>query len=432
MSHPRFSIVVPTRHRPHTLPHTLATILAQDHDSYEIIVADNASGAETRQVVEALACPQLRYLRSDTPLPMAANWERALAAARGEWITFIGDDDGLMPDALPRCDAIIAAHDVQSIAQQYAVYVWPCAGSTGEADRLQVHLGKRLRIEDSQPSLARMAVTPGAMLVPNPYHGWIRRSLYERVAASGPVFQGQDPDTLAGIMLAAVSDRFVWHDRPLSLVGISGTSNTFRSFVADSPGALQQDRDTLNAAAGLVRHPLVPDVPVTAAVILDGLLKAGDRLGPAISVPRLDPLTIARNCLAGVWRTDDVGRSQIAAIRGTLSRPEDLEAFAAAVEATKPSGRPPRMVCIDRGRRGPYLVLDTRPLGVRTIAGAATAAAAALETASLAAVEPHPLPPPLSTVAPPRPHLLKRLERDVRRTVRGWWRSTAARADSRT
>ena len=54
MSRPRFSIVVPTRQRPHTLPYTLASILNQDHDSFEVIVADNASSSETRAVVEAV------------------------------------------------------------------------------------------------------------------------------------------------------------------------------------------------------------------------------------------------------------------------------------------------------------------------------------------------------------------------------------------
>ena len=113
MNHPRFSVVVPTRHRPHTLRHALATIVNQNHDSFEIVVADNASGPETRALVEQMADPRVVYLRSDVPLTMSANWERALAACRGEWITFIGDDNGLMPEALAECDAVISAHAVR-------------------------------------------------------------------------------------------------------------------------------------------------------------------------------------------------------------------------------------------------------------------------------------------------------------------------------
>ena len=82
---PRYSIVVPTRSRHETLRSCLRTLVEQPHGNYEIVVADNASGPETRAVCESFRSPRLRYLRSDTPLSMNDNWERALDAARGEW-----------------------------------------------------------------------------------------------------------------------------------------------------------------------------------------------------------------------------------------------------------------------------------------------------------------------------------------------------------
>jgi hypothetical protein len=414
MTRPRFSIVVPTRQRPHTLRHTLATIVSQDHDDYEIVVADNASGPETRRVIEDLACPRLVSVRSEAPISMAANWQRALAATRGEWITFIGDDDGLLPGALARCDALIAAHRVRSIHQHYGIYIWPCAGATGEADRLQLHLGRRVRVESTRAALEAMVARPTAAPIPLPYHGWIHRSLYEEAARSGPVFQGQDPDTYAGILCAALGDEFVASERPLSLLGISGTSNTLCSFVTDQPGAAQREGDALNAEAGFARHPLVPDVPVIAAVLLDGLHKVADRLGPDRLPPLPTPLQVALHCGRGVWRADEAGRRQWATIRDTLTTPADREAFDAASAELTPAGRPRRMTCVDRGRAGPFIVLDTAELGVRTIAAAATAAAATLATTEVCGFRQTRL-------------AFRGLERGIRRKVRGWWQ-TAVRA----
>lgn len=414
MTRPRFSIVVPTRQRPHTLRHTLATILAQDHDDYEVVVADNASGPETRQVIEDLACPRLVSLRSESPISMAANWQRALAATRGEWITFIGDDDGLMPGALARCDALIAAHRVRSIHQHYGIYTWPCANATGEADRLQLPLGRTVRVESTRAALEAMVARPTAAPIPLPYHGWIHRSLYEEAARSGPVFQGQDPDTYAGILCAALSDEFVTSERPLSLLGISGTSNTLCSFAADQPGAAQREGNALNAQAGFARHPLVPDVPVMAAVILDGLHKIADRLGPDRLPPLPTPLEVALHCGRGVWRADEAGRRQWATIRDTLAAPADREAFAAALATWIPAGHPRRMTCVDRGQAGALIVLDTTELGVRTIAAAATAAAATLATTEICGFRQTRL-------------AFRGLERGIRRKVRGWWQ-TAVRA----
>lgn len=416
MPKPRYSIVVPTRHRPYTLPHTLATIVAQDHDSFEIVVADNASGPETRRVVEELADHRVVYLRSDVSLSMSANWQRALTACRGEWITFIGDDDGLMPGALTECDALIAAHSVRSIRQQYAVYVWPCAGATGEANRLQLHLGRRVQVEEARLSLLEMMARPNSAPIPLPYHGWIHRSLYDQAAKSGPVFQGMDPDTYAGVLLAALTDRFVSQDRPLSAIGISGTSNTYRFVITGLPGESTRDSVALHASEGIVRHPMVPDIPSVTAALIDGLLQIRARLGEDALPYRPSPLEIALHCAASVWRTDDEGRSQWQRCRDKLATASDRETFDAAVEAASPSGRPPRMVCIERGRNGPYLVLDTRPLGVSTIAGAATAAAAALEATWQTGIDAY---APTSPIPPPR--LLKRLERRLKGTVRGWW-----------
>ncbi len=418
MSRPRYSIVVPTRHRPHTLRATLATIVSQAHDSFEVVVADNASGAETRRIVEELACDRLTYLRSDTPLSMSANWERALAATRGEWITYIGDDDGLLPAALVRCDDLIGRHRVRAIHQHYGVYTWPCAAATGEADRLQLHLGRGEWIEEAHEVLSATALRPGTTRLPLPYHGWIHRRLYEKAARSGPVFQGKDPDTYAGILMAALSDSFLTVERALSLIGISGSSNTFRFVVAGQADESTRDRDGLRAAEGIARHPLVPEVPTVAAAILDGLLKVGDRLGPAALPVCPTPLDIARHSAASLWRTDAEGDRQLARVRAKLTDPADLTAFDAEVVATPRSGVRPRMVCVDQGRNGPYLVSDTARLGVETVKEAATAAAAILDAAEMLDIDAYADSEPL-----PRPHLFKRLRRRIRWKAKSWLRT---------
>jgi glycosyltransferase involved in cell wall biosynthesis len=47
----KFTILVPTRERAYTLHETLKTCVAQDHDRLEIIVSDNFSRDNTREIV---------------------------------------------------------------------------------------------------------------------------------------------------------------------------------------------------------------------------------------------------------------------------------------------------------------------------------------------------------------------------------------------
>jgi glycosyltransferase involved in cell wall biosynthesis len=60
MPRPRFSIVIPTRQRAHTLYFTLRSCLMQSFDDYEIVVCDNCSSPATREVVESFASPSVR------------------------------------------------------------------------------------------------------------------------------------------------------------------------------------------------------------------------------------------------------------------------------------------------------------------------------------------------------------------------------------
>ena len=99
MSGPRFSVVIPTRERADTLRFALQTCLVQDYKDYEIVVCDNCSSAATKEVVDSFASPRIVYHRSPTPLSMGDNWNLAYRLTRGQYITYIGDDDGLMPYA---------------------------------------------------------------------------------------------------------------------------------------------------------------------------------------------------------------------------------------------------------------------------------------------------------------------------------------------
>jgi glycosyltransferase involved in cell wall biosynthesis len=96
---PLFSLVIPTLRRPDTLQHSLATLLRQPRPEVEIIVQNNGDDLATRRLVERVGDERVRHCSSDRVLAMCENWERALDSCRGEWIIFIGDDDGLLPDA---------------------------------------------------------------------------------------------------------------------------------------------------------------------------------------------------------------------------------------------------------------------------------------------------------------------------------------------
>lgn len=97
---PLFTIVMPTRNRAHILHNALRSALNQTMEDYEIVVMANNCHDNTREVVASLATSRVRYYETDKTLSMPDNWEYAWTKAKGKYITYLSDDDALVPTAL--------------------------------------------------------------------------------------------------------------------------------------------------------------------------------------------------------------------------------------------------------------------------------------------------------------------------------------------
>ncbi len=97
---PLATIVVTTHNRPDFLNRAVRSALAQTVDEVEVIVVDNGS---TPPSVPASRDPRLRLIRRDDGAggPSVAR-NAGLAAARGQWIMFLDDDDELAPEMIER------------------------------------------------------------------------------------------------------------------------------------------------------------------------------------------------------------------------------------------------------------------------------------------------------------------------------------------
>ena len=97
------SVIVPTLNRPGPVERALTSLASQDiADSVEIIVVDNSSDANARALVERLAGRvrfPVRYI-SVTETGVANARNVGIAAACGDWIAFLDDDETATPNWL--------------------------------------------------------------------------------------------------------------------------------------------------------------------------------------------------------------------------------------------------------------------------------------------------------------------------------------------
>jgi len=86
-----FTVIIPTKGRPHLLARALASVLTQTLASFAVIVVDDGDG-DGRVVAERLGDPRITALLSNGAGQVASR-NLGLARATGRWITFLDDDD---------------------------------------------------------------------------------------------------------------------------------------------------------------------------------------------------------------------------------------------------------------------------------------------------------------------------------------------------
>jgi glycosyltransferase involved in cell wall biosynthesis len=88
--------------RRHTIAGAIASVQSQSHRDFELIVIDDGSTDDTREVVASLHDPRIRLLVHGQNRGAAAARNTGLEAATGRYIAFLDSDDSWHPDKLER------------------------------------------------------------------------------------------------------------------------------------------------------------------------------------------------------------------------------------------------------------------------------------------------------------------------------------------
>ena len=98
---PKVSVVVPTYNRATVLPRALNSVLAQTFRDFELIVVDDHSSDHTSVVAADFGKDaRVTTLRHDRNMGQSRALNTGVAAARGEYVAFLDDDDVWLPTKL--------------------------------------------------------------------------------------------------------------------------------------------------------------------------------------------------------------------------------------------------------------------------------------------------------------------------------------------
>lgn len=276
----KFTVIIPTRERCDTLESSLKTCVTQDYENLEIIVSDNFSQDNTKEIVKSFRDSRIRYINTGKRVSMSDNWEFALSHVDGGYIMFLGDDDGLLPGSLAELNKVIIETACEAISWKSASYTWPDFISKTGRNLLMIPLQTALVKRNSKEMLIDVInfKRPYGEL-PLLYRGFVSYDAIKRVLQkSGRFFHSMTPDVYSGIALACILETYYFSFKPYAIIGASHHSIGAASFVvgSDQPTA----KEFLNEN-NMPFHSNLVNVPSMPIIVAESFLQAQDHISSA-------------------------------------------------------------------------------------------------------------------------------------------------------
>lgn len=378
---PLFSVIIPAKNRAKYLHHTLRTCSLQDYERLEVIVADDGSTDETRDVVEdaGIRDPRIRYATAGGSVGMRENFEFALRQVKPGYVIALGADDGLMPRGVEGMRAVLSETRQELLTWAAPVYAYPGAWTTG--GQLVMPRQGRTRLVRSADFLRRQSVDLNYMGdVESPMFyvkGVVATTLVDRVRQRSPdgrFYSCPTPDGYSGIVLAGEVDTFAFSARPFSIYGASPSSQG-QAYLESSEEARKLSEAFFSTVADTPMHRQLASQPYSPLITLmtaDYLLTAADLPGWRGPTPTIDFRQLLLKAIGelrhGLYSTARIPREL--AILDRIAEQHGLQDFFRSTVSTTARFAPKTR--LDGDAISPsMLVLDAEPCGVHDLVDAA-------------------------------------------------------------
>lgn len=236
----KFSVVIPAHNGLALVKDACYSVLEQLPADGELIVFDNASKDDFRAYAKSVRDSRVRFIHSERFLPVTDSWNTALNAATGEYVFFLGNDDGLAPACFDLVSELIERFDgpeaIYGALYQFfhpGVAPWQPEGYVKE---MQYAFFFR---DAKEPFFLSRTDARGAVLGSlnflrnftfNSQAFVLHKNLLKRLRGPSGVFQSPFPDYYLSNVILAKSRSTVVSPRPFSIAGVSKGSFGYMLF----------------------------------------------------------------------------------------------------------------------------------------------------------------------------------------------------------
>jgi glycosyltransferase involved in cell wall biosynthesis len=248
---PILSIIIPTKNRYTYLESCLRAISVNyNRQDVEIIITDNSS---VKQNIKSLSLfSNICYSYSDIPISQVENFEYAISKVSGEYVTMIGDDDGIS-NLLIEVVEFMDRNSINALISPFVSYYWPDIISKNIINNFsgKMYLDTytfEINEIDALAERKKCLLTGGTSLceLPRMYYGIIKKDILDKVKLrAGSYFPGPSPDMANAFSISEFASKFVKFDAPLFIAGNSAKSAAGLGLAGKHIGIIED-------------HPLLP------------------------------------------------------------------------------------------------------------------------------------------------------------------------------
>lgn len=226
----KYSILIPTYNKAKYLKYTLKSLLDLNYSSFELIISDDFSTDDTNKILSEINDSRVKIIKPPFKLTQTKNYEFILSHAQGEWITILGDDDGVLPDFFDQLDKYTKKYpDIEAIQTKPAIFYWENVEDL-YGDRVCDYQNFRIKpkIKNSKISLLlALAGIANRIDLPMIYTtGLIKKNLVDRIKkkSNNFFFHSVIPDYYSMICILYETKKFLQINEPIFWVGVSNLS----------------------------------------------------------------------------------------------------------------------------------------------------------------------------------------------------------------
>ena len=230
------SVVVPTKNRYTYLEKLVELVISFNSQEIELVIQDNSDSNEAFKdfiTEKTEAYPWIKYYYENRYLTSVQNFDLAISRCTGEYVCFIGDDDGIVRN-ITHYVKWMKDNNVEALRSAHSVYFW---NGKGRYKQYAIFEPTSKQIEWLSPVHELKKVLkrgcPDLGRIPVLYTGIIKRSVLDTIYNDlGTYFPGVSPDAANGTVLSFYIKRYAYINTPIV---ITGTSN-------ETGGGIQKKR----------------------------------------------------------------------------------------------------------------------------------------------------------------------------------------------